>query len=296
MAEWEANKEEEEKEDHVLCLKEEDQEEVVEVADEGELLVTRRVMSGLKGEKEEQRENLFHSRCTVQETLAPLSPSQIYKHNILPSETIDLSPSKVLHRVEFFSPKTLNEKPSVEEVKHPHDQVTSRIEKSKTSYQAQAHKHKKRLVFQPADLVWVNVRKERFSFKRSSKWMPREDGPFEILARVNDHAYKIYLPGDFGALATFNVADLSPHLEDDQLSNLRANSSQQGENDGDFPMEPHREPQGRPRGPRIRPKVKKKRAKREQSCPGQHLITKPTFVTLVTGVQEGIGPGPSPSL
>jgi len=32
--------------------------------------------------------------------------------------------------------------------------------------------------------------------------------------------------------ATFNVADLSPYFEDDYLVNLRANSPQQGENDG----------------------------------------------------------------
>ena len=66
MAEWEANKEEEEEEDRVLSTVEEEQEEVVEEADEGELLVLRRAMSGLKSDKEEQRENIFHSRCTVQ--------------------------------------------------------------------------------------------------------------------------------------------------------------------------------------------------------------------------------------
>ena len=64
MVEWEASKEEEEKEDQMLCLREEDQEEVVEEADEGEL-VFRRTLSGLKSDKEEQRENIFHSRCTV---------------------------------------------------------------------------------------------------------------------------------------------------------------------------------------------------------------------------------------
>jgi len=66
LAEWETNKEEEEEEDHVLSMMEEDQEEVVEEANEGELLVLRRAMSSLKGEKEEQRENIFHSRCTIQ--------------------------------------------------------------------------------------------------------------------------------------------------------------------------------------------------------------------------------------
>jgi len=65
LAEWEVNKEEEE-EDCVLSTMEEEQEEVVEKAAEGELLVLRRAMSGLKSDKEEQRENIFHSQCTVQ--------------------------------------------------------------------------------------------------------------------------------------------------------------------------------------------------------------------------------------
>ena len=64
MAKWEANKEEEEEEDHEMCLMEE-QEEVVEGTNEGKL-VLRRALSSLKGDKEEQRENIFHSRCTTQ--------------------------------------------------------------------------------------------------------------------------------------------------------------------------------------------------------------------------------------
>jgi len=38
----------------------------VEEADDGELVVLRRALSGLKGDKQEQRENILHSRCTVQ--------------------------------------------------------------------------------------------------------------------------------------------------------------------------------------------------------------------------------------
>jgi len=44
---------------------EEDQEEVVEEADEGELLVLQRALSRCRSDKEDQRENIFHSRCTV---------------------------------------------------------------------------------------------------------------------------------------------------------------------------------------------------------------------------------------
>jgi len=51
------------------------------------------------------------------------------------------------------------------------------------------------------------------------------------LERINDNAYKVELPGDYGVSATFNVADLSPYEADHYLSDLRIKSSQQEEND-----------------------------------------------------------------
>ena len=64
--------------------------------------------------------------------------------------------------------------------------------------------------------------------------MPRSDGPFEILEKIGLNAYKVDLLGDYGVPAAFNVADLSPYYdEDEELSILRSNSNQAGENDGD---------------------------------------------------------------
>jgi len=40
-------------------------EEVAEEADEGELLILRRALSDLEGHENKQRENIFHSRCTI---------------------------------------------------------------------------------------------------------------------------------------------------------------------------------------------------------------------------------------
>ena len=64
--------------------------------------------------------------------------------------------------------------------------------------------------FQPGDWVWVHFRKERFSLQRKSKLNLRGDGPFQILERINDNAYKVDLPGEYNVSASFNVADLSP--------------------------------------------------------------------------------------
>jgi len=69
LAKWSAVTEvfeEEEKEDDCEDELKETQGEVVEEADKAEMLVLRRVLSNQKGAKGKQRENIFHSRCTVQ--------------------------------------------------------------------------------------------------------------------------------------------------------------------------------------------------------------------------------------
>ena len=83
----------------------------------------------------------------------------------------------------------------VEEIQKLHEMVESKIEKANASYQEQANKQNKKVVFHLEDLVWIHLRKERFPSKRKSKLMPRADGPFDVLKKINDNAYKINFPG-----------------------------------------------------------------------------------------------------
>jgi len=98
-----------------------------------------------------------------------------------------------------LTPQLLDLKPSaniaqrVEETQKLHEQVRDRIARSNTSYQIQANKHKNKMLFQLGDLVWIHLRKECFLTKRKNKLMPRADGLFEILERVNGNAYKVEL-------------------------------------------------------------------------------------------------------
>ena len=61
--------------------------------------------------------------------------------------------------------------------------------------------------------------------------MPRVDGPFRVLEKVNDNAYKLDLPEGYNVSPTFNMHDLSPYLEDgigiDDGVDLRASPFQQ---------------------------------------------------------------------
>jgi len=64
--------------------------------------------------------------------------------------------------------------------------------------------------------------------------MPRSDGPFGILEKIDRNTYKVDLPGLYGVSTTFNVADLSPyHNDSKELPSLRANSFQEGADERD---------------------------------------------------------------
>ena len=56
----------------------------------------------------------------------------------------------------------------------------------------------------------------RFPSQRNSKLKPRAEGPFQVLERINDNAYKLELPPSYGVHDTFNVADLKPYISQDE--------------------------------------------------------------------------------
>jgi hypothetical protein len=97
------------------------------------------------------------------------------------------------------------------------------------------------------------MRKERFPNQRKSKLQPRGDGPFQVLERINDNAYKIDLPGEYGVSATFNVADLT--LFDTDFDS-RSNPFEERGDDVDQPRNTSTDPSHVPNGPMTRSKTK----------------------------------------
>ena len=73
---------------------------------------------------------------------------------------------------------------------------SSNPEKTK-ELQGQANKTRHKLVFDPGDWVWLCERKKRIPTEKRSKLLPRGNGPFQVLERIDENAYKSLLGDDF---------------------------------------------------------------------------------------------------
>ena len=143
-----------------------------------------------------------------------------------PIAPIDLLPFPLQERTSLDASK------HADFVKKLHAQAKENIEKRTEKYTKRVNKTRKKLVFEQGDLVWVHLRKDRFPKQRKCKLRPCGDGPFAVLKGINDNAYKIDLPEEYGVSPTFNVSDLSPYFGPLES---RTTSSQEGEDDEDIP-------------------------------------------------------------
>jgi hypothetical protein len=66
------------------------------------------------------------------------------------------------------------------------------------------------------------------------KPMPHAVGPYKVLAKINDNAYTIKLPLDFGVSSTFNISDLKPYMGEEDDIESRMTPIQGGEDDEDI--------------------------------------------------------------
>ena len=115
-----------------------------------------------------------------------------------------------------------------------HEQTKANIKAMNAKYEEASSKGRKHITFEPGDLVWVHLRKDRFPDMRKCKLQPRADGPFKVLHKINDNAYKVQLPADFGVSSSFNIADLTPYLGENDTFESRTTLLQEGEDDEDI--------------------------------------------------------------
>jgi hypothetical protein len=102
-----------------------------------------------------------------------------------------------------------------------HESTKHNIEKMNEKYRIVDSKGRKEVQLALGDLVWLHLRKDRFSELKKSKLMPRADCPFKIIEKINDNAYKVELPPEFVISLTFNISDLRPYLgEEDEFESM----------------------------------------------------------------------------
>jgi hypothetical protein len=114
-----------------------------------------------------------------------------------------------------------------------HETTKLNIEKMNGKYHIAASKGRKEVKFEPGDLVWLHLRKEQFLDLRKSKLISRAAGSFKILAKINDNAYKLELPPEFGVSPSFNISDLQHYLGEEYEMLSRMTTMQEGEDDED---------------------------------------------------------------
>ncbi|KAI3453490.1 hypothetical protein Pfo_010153 [Paulownia fortunei] len=161
-----------------------------------------------------------YNRCIHSAT--KFSPFEIV-YGFNPLTPLDLTPLPLNERV------NLDGKKKAEFVMQIHEKAKQHIERRTEQYAKQANKGRKKVIFESGDWVWLHMRKDCFPEHRRSKLLPRGDGPFQMVECINDNAYKLELPGEYGVSASFNVSDLSPFDVGDE--DLRTNPFQEGEND-----------------------------------------------------------------
>ncbi|KAG7529394.1 Zinc finger CCHC-type [Arabidopsis suecica] len=140
-----------------------------------------------------------------------------------PISPLDLIPLPLSERV------SIDGKKKAELVQQIHENARRNIEEKTKLYAKQANKGRREQIFAVGDMVWIHLRKERFPAHRKSKLMPRIDGPFKIIKRINDNAYQLDLQGKYNVSSSFNVSDLVPFIADEP--DFRSNPFQEGGDD-----------------------------------------------------------------
>ncbi|KAE8663112.1 putative Quercetin 3-O-methyltransferase 1 [Hibiscus syriacus] len=152
-----------------------------------------------------------------------LSPFEIvYGQN--PSGVLELAP---IPRIGHFSPKA---DAMAKYLRGIHEQVKQTIHESNTKYKTRVDNHRRQVLFDVGDFVWVVLTSDRFPVGEYNKLKDQKIGPCEVMQKINDNAYRLRLPSHLKTSDVFNVKHLSHCFvdSDDTTLNSRTSSFQPG--------------------------------------------------------------------
>ena len=158
-------------------------------------------------------------------------PQIEFAYNRSMDRTVGKSPFEVVYGLQLIGPMELAHHATIKqfsgdvevrakEIKKLHEEVRLKIEKQNAKYVEQANRRRKYVEFEVGDLVWVHLRKDRFPPGKFGKLKPRVDGPFKIIEKIGENAYKLQLPDEFEISPMFNVKDLRAYHGEDLRASL----------------------------------------------------------------------------
>ena len=139
-----------------------------------------------------------------------------------PSHALDLVPLPKLPGMSIATEHM------ADRVKAIQEEVRKKLEASNTKYKAAVDRKRRLKLFKVGDLVMVYLRKWRLPVGTFNKLSDKKYGPYQILQKINDNAYRVDLPAEMAISSTFNIVDLFEYHPPDEspsnLTNSRASS------------------------------------------------------------------------
>ncbi|KFK30814.1 hypothetical protein AALP_AA6G029600 [Arabis alpina] len=117
----------------------------------------------------------------------------------------------------------------VSELQLIHKTARESLETATTKYKAAADARRRELLFEPGDMVWVVLTKDRIPAAEYNKLNSKKIGPVEVLERINPNAYRVRLPAHIRTSDVFNVKHLSLFHGDNDVPDSWSNPLSPGE-------------------------------------------------------------------
>lgn len=163
-----------------------------------------------------------------------------FAHNHAENRSLGFSPFRAVYGLIPRGPLDLTPVPDrtrfhgqaidfITELELVHKTAKTNLEAASAKYKVAADVKRRELLFDPGDLVWVVLTKDRLPVREYNKLKSRRIGPVEILERINPNAYRLRLPPHLNTSDVFNVKYLSPYHGDNDEPDSWANPLPPGE-------------------------------------------------------------------
>jgi hypothetical protein len=102
-------------------------------------------------------------------------------------------------------------------MKELHNQVKEQLQNSNQEYKRRAYQHGRELQFEVDDLILAHLRKERFPRGTYNKLKMKKIGPCKVVKKFVANAYEIELPNGIEISSIFNISDLYPYRDEEDI-------------------------------------------------------------------------------